>query len=249
MHLTLQAAFGFRAMAREQEFSTGLSCNLFWVCHAAGRHWCWRPGCLHARGAARRSICWARGWRGWRRCSGSPRRTARGSGISLAAWTGIRPCWGSALNSVLEPMPGATNTCCSWRARAWPWMRRARRSQKSKPMMPSVFRVAGLQRSLLGEYAGVYGMEDIRSCAPLANGDYIDLVRKFPGIKFGEEWVIEITDPVAAQPLLNLLNVKYLLTQPGSAWSRGGFPAGRTRATSTCWKTWKSGRGLFSPTG
>jgi len=49
------------------------------------------------------------------------------------------------------------------------------------------------------------------------------LVRKFPGIKFGEEWIIEIKDPVAAQPLLNLLNVKYLLTQPGSAWSREGF--------------------------
>lgn len=35
--------------------------------------------------------------------------------------------------------------------------------------------------------------------------------------------MIEIKDPVAAQPLLNLLNVKYLLTKPGAGWPGGDF--------------------------
>jgi hypothetical protein len=50
----------------------------------------------------------------------------------------------------------------------------------------------------------------------LSNGEYIDLIRKFPGIKFGGEggWAISIVNPTAAQPLLNLLNVKYLLADP-----------------------------------
>ena len=78
------------------------------------------------------------------------------------------------------------------------------------------FRVVGLGWNFLGDYSAVYGIEDIRSCAPLSNGEFINLIRKIPGVEFGGEggWAICITDPVAAQPLLNLLNVKYLLADP-----------------------------------
>jgi hypothetical protein len=80
------------------------------------------------------------------------------------------------------------------------------------------FRVAGMGWNLVGDYSAVYGLEDIRSCAPLSRGDYLDLVTNFPGMKFGAEggWGIGVDSPVAAQPLLNLLNVQYLLANPGN---------------------------------
>jgi len=70
--------------------------------------------------------------------------------------------------------------------------------------------------NFMGDYSAVYGLEDVRSCAPLSNDEYIKLVQEFPGMVFGERfnWAISITNPVAAQPLLNLLNVKYLLAYP-----------------------------------
>jgi len=78
------------------------------------------------------------------------------------------------------------------------------------------FRVAGLGWNLQNDYSAVYGIEDIHSCAPLSNGEFINLIRKFPGVVFGGEggWAIYILNPAKAQPLLNLLNVKYLLTDP-----------------------------------
>jgi len=83
---------------------------------------------------------------------------------------------------------------------------------KADPSGP--FRAVGLELNFFGDYSAVYGLEDIRSCAPLSNGEFIHLIRKFPGVYFINDWVIEVTDPVAAQPLLNLLNVKYLLAPP-----------------------------------
>jgi hypothetical protein len=74
--------------------------------------------------------------------------------------------------------------------------------------------VVGLRWNFFGDYSAVYGLEDIRSCAPLSSGGFINLIRNFPGMNFSRDWVIELADPVAAQPLLNLLNVKYLLTSP-----------------------------------
>ncbi len=77
------------------------------------------------------------------------------------------------------------------------------------------FRVVGLEWNFFGDYSAVYDLEDIRSCAPLSNGEFINLVRNFPGVEFSEIWMIKVADPVAAQPLLNLLNVKYVLAPPG----------------------------------
>lgn len=74
------------------------------------------------------------------------------------------------------------------------------------------FRTVGVQSILYGDYAAVYELEDIRSCAPLVNGDLAKLIRTFPGVQTNQDWPFRILDPVAAHPLLNLLNVKYLLT-------------------------------------
>ena len=79
---------------------------------------------------------------------------------------------------------------------------------------PEPFRVVGLEWNLMGDYSAVYELEDIRSCAPLSNGELINLIRNFPGMKLFGDWMIQVTDPVQAQPLLNLLNVKYLLADP-----------------------------------
>ena len=83
------------------------------------------------------------------------------------------------------------------------------KADKSDP-----FRVVGAQWNLFGDYSAVYGLEDIRSCAPLSNGEFINLIRKFPGVELRKGWIIEVVAPFAAQPLLNLLNVKYLLMPP-----------------------------------
>lgn len=76
------------------------------------------------------------------------------------------------------------------------------------------FRVVGLQRNLFGDYSAVYGLEDIRSCAPLSNTEFMYLLQNFPGMRVTSVWMARVLDPWAAQPLLNLLNVKYLLCSP-----------------------------------
>jgi hypothetical protein len=80
----------------------------------------------------------------------------------------------------------------------------------------SPFRITGQGWDFFGDYSAVYGLEDIRSCAPLSSAEFIALVRNFPGIDFRNDWMLKVMDPVIAQPLLNLLNVKYVL-YPGLA--------------------------------
>lgn len=76
------------------------------------------------------------------------------------------------------------------------------------------FRVVGLGRNFFGDYSAVYGLEDIRSCAPLASSEFIKFFHDFPGVTFDGVWTITIVDFVQAQPLLNFLNVKYVLAAP-----------------------------------
>jgi hypothetical protein len=83
------------------------------------------------------------------------------------------------------------------------------KTDKSEP-----FRVVGLRWSFMGDYSAVYELEDIRSCAPLSRGEFVDLIRSFPGVELNSYWMIEVADPILAQPLLNLLNAKYLLAPP-----------------------------------
>jgi hypothetical protein len=74
------------------------------------------------------------------------------------------------------------------------------------------FRVMGAQEILYGDYAAVYGLEGVTSAAPLSNHELIDLLRGYPGIDPGTVWETNLRNPVAAHGLLNLLNVKYVLT-------------------------------------
>jgi hypothetical protein len=77
------------------------------------------------------------------------------------------------------------------------------------------FRVVGLQQNFAGDYSAVYELEDIRSCAPLGNGELVKLLRSFPGFEHDpKDWMVQVIDPIKAQTLLNMLNVKYLLTAP-----------------------------------
>lgn len=76
------------------------------------------------------------------------------------------------------------------------------------------FRVIGAELILSGDYAAAYGLEDIRSCAPLSNTELVNLLRNFPGMIPNAEWEVDLGNPVLAHSLLNLLNVKYLLTPP-----------------------------------
>ena len=84
---------------------------------------------------------------------------------------------------------------------------------KSEP-----FRVVGLQANFMGDYSAVYELEDIRSCAPMINGQLSRLIRNFPGMesKGDENWLVSVANPIQGQPLLNMLNVKYLLARPNS---------------------------------
>lgn len=77
------------------------------------------------------------------------------------------------------------------------------------------FRVVGLQQNFMGDYSAVYELEDIRSCAPLGSGELVHLIRSFPGLQYApKDWMVEVAAPIQAQPLLNLLNVRYLLAAP-----------------------------------
>jgi len=90
----------------------------------------------------------------------------------------------------------------------------SRAVDKIKADSSGPFRVVGLDQSFFGDYSAVYGIEDIRSCAPLSSGEFINFFRDFPGVKFDGCWTMQVVNPVQAQPLLNLLNVKYLLAPP-----------------------------------
>jgi len=83
------------------------------------------------------------------------------------------------------------------------------KADKSSP-----FRVTGAGLNLFGDYSAVYGLENISSCEPLSNGELVKLLRATPGIQGQMDWVTQLTNVVAAHPLLNLLNVKYILTPP-----------------------------------
>lgn len=85
---------------------------------------------------------------------------------------------------------------------------------KIKADTPEPFRIVGIPLCPMGDYSAVYELEDIRSCAPLSNGEYINLLRNFPGMELTNNWMIQVVNLGQAQPLLNLLNVRYVLSWP-----------------------------------
>lgn len=85
---------------------------------------------------------------------------------------------------------------------------------KIKAANSDPFRITGVESIFWGDYGAVYGLEDIRSCAPLSNKELVGLLRGFPGMLPMHGWEVRLQNPVMAHALLNFLNVKYVLTRP-----------------------------------
>ena len=83
------------------------------------------------------------------------------------------------------------------------------KADKSTP-----YRVTGVELNLFGDYSAVYELENIVSSAPLSDGELVSLFRATPGLLGQMDWVVQVTNVVAAHPVLNFLNVKYVLTPP-----------------------------------
>ena len=212
IHLTIQSAYGFRALAQETDFRRTVADFLWLVLALFGMLLAYRTSSFHRPVPWDYFLCVGAG------AIGAPLLFAffkrRGSQISAIGWTTILLLGLIAQFRFGLYAYGAKDLLLL----AGPRMvldtpSPAVEKLKQDPAGP--FRVVGLQYNLFGDYAAVYDLEDIRSDAPLTSGEFMDLVRKFPGIKFGYEWSIVVKNPVAAQPLLNLLNAKYLLTMPG----------------------------------
>ena len=222
IHLTIQSAYGFKCLAKVENFRRSAVVLVGMVlvfegmivlaCGFGLMHWSieWNYLLCAAAGAV-----------------GAPLLftffKSRDHQISAIRWLGIGilgfiPHGRFALyhqgNDALLMLPGPRETLNT----------PSQAIDKIKMDKSGSFRVVGLQWSFVGDYSAVYGIEDIRSCAPLSNGEFINLFRDFPGIKFDGVWGIQVVDPVQAQPLLNLLNVKYLLARPDvSDHERPGF--------------------------
>jgi len=213
IHLTIQSAYGFKCLAQETNFRRA-AVDLLWAGLIFGA-----MALVYCFGIPHRPIPW-----GYFSCV-----VAGGIGAPLL-FTYLKSCnrpipaigWAGIIvlgfiphfrfglysfgsdNLLMLPGPRAVLNAPS------------KSIDKIKADQSGPFRVVGLRRAFMGDYSAVYGLEDIRSCAPLSNGEFINLIRKIPGVEFGGEggWGIRILNPVAAQPLLNMLNVKYLLADP-----------------------------------
>jgi hypothetical protein len=86
--------------------------------------------------------------------------------------------------------------------------------EKIKEDHSAPFRVVGAEYILTGDYAATYGLEDVRSCDPLSNAELVNLLRNFPGMWAHPDWEVDLTNLVSAHALLDLLNIKYVLTPP-----------------------------------
>jgi len=221
IHLTLQAAYGFKALAQERN-SRRLALDFIWVALVfAGMLAAYDFGIQHQAMPWHYFLCAGAG------ALGAPALFAwwhsRGLRISAAGWTvilllglaaqfrfGIYAFGERSLLLLVGPRLALDASSPA--------------IDRIKTDRTGPFRVVGMQYNLYGDYAAVYGLEDIRSCAPLTSAAYLDLLQNFPGMKLAFVWILEVKDPVAAQPLLNLLNVKYLLgptnlaPPPGADW-------------------------------
>jgi len=212
LHLTIQSAFGFKGLAAERDFRKGafgvvvvglvLAAVMLEFC-LANKH---------------RPVVWSYFLAAALGAVGAPMLYVylkrQGRLISVIGWTGIivlgflpqfRFAFYHGGNEDLLMIPGPREVLDAPSAAL----------DRIKADQSGPFRVVGLDSNLLGDYAAVYGLEDIRSCAPLTSGGLFTLIYYHAGIRVDYGWTIKVIDPVAAQPLLNILNVKYLLAPPG----------------------------------
>jgi hypothetical protein len=221
IHLTIQCAYGFRSLAGERNLRRTMI-DLFWVAlvFAAATLLYWSKAnhlfvpwnYLLCVGAAALGTPWLYVF------LNSRDRAASAAGVAgivlLALMANFRFGLYSFGNEDRLIIPGPRVTLNA-PSPAIEWTR----ADKTGP-----FRVTGTGWSFYGDYAAVYGLEDIHSCAPLSNDRFMHLINHFPGIDLERVWIIKVVDPVTAQPLLNLLNVKYVLsTAPMDLSREQGF--------------------------
>ncbi len=213
IHLTIQSAFGFKCLMKEDNFQRAAVDFLWMSLILAGMFLAYCFGITHQPMPWNYFLCAGAG------AIGAPLLfvflKSRQQQTLTFGWVGIIilgfiPNFRFGLyrqaNDALLMLPGPRMTLNT----------AIKAIEKIKKDKSGPFRVVGLEWNFYGDYSAVYELEDIRSCAPLSNGEFMNLIRKFPGVDFKGEWMIEVVDPVAAQPLLNLLNVRYLLASPGN---------------------------------
>jgi hypothetical protein len=222
IHLTIQSAYGFKGLAKVENFRRAAVVLVGMALVFEGM-----IVLAYGFGLIHRSIEWNYLFCAAAGAVGAPLLftffKSRDRQISAIGWLGIGilgfiPHYRFALyhlgNDTILMLPGPRETLNA----------PSKAIDKIKMDKSGSFRVVGLQWIFVGDYSAVYGIEDIRSCAPLSNGEFINFFRNFPGVKFDGDWGIQVVDPVQAQPLLNLLNVKYLLAPPDvSDRERPGF--------------------------
>jgi hypothetical protein len=211
IHLTIQSAYGFKCLAKEGNFRRAAVDFLWMSLIFEGMMLAYCFGIAHQPIPWNYFLCTGAG------AVGAPLLFAflksRHRQIPVMGWVGVVVLgfvaqyrfglYGSGDEELLMvPGPRVVLNAPS------------RAIDKIKADQSGRFRVVGLEWNFFGDYSAVYDIEDIRSCAPLSNGEFISLLRKFPGVNFDGKWMIKLEDPVQAQPLLSLLNVKYLLAHP-----------------------------------
>ncbi len=211
IHLTIQSAYGFKALAQEKDFRRAATDCLCVILAFGGMMVAYCHGINHHPMPWNYFACVVAG------AVGAPLLfvflSSRNPHISVIGWVCIA-CLGfipqfrfglyHAGSDALLLIPGSRVALNA----------PSRALNKIKSDQTGPFRVVGVDYNLFSDYSAVYGIENICSCAPFSNEDYIDLLRNFPGIEFSHGWTIRVVDMVKAHPLLNLLNVKYLLTPP-----------------------------------
>jgi len=210
IHLTIQCAYGFRCLAREETFR-GAGRKLLWTAFTMAA-----LTLLFYYGAEHGRIPW-----GYYFLVAAGAIAAPGlfsylktrSSISLLGATTIAVLalvpnfrFGSYNfgNKYLLLIPGK-RVALNAPSNAIDWIK----TDHSAP-----FRVTGVETFLFGDFSAVYGLENIGSSAPVSSGEYVKLIRATPGILSQMDWVAQVTNVVAAHPVLNFLNVKYILTPP-----------------------------------
>jgi hypothetical protein len=213
LHLTLQAAYGFKAFAAEKNPARAGG-DLLWAAFMmAGMLWsyflCETVPAKYFLAAAAGAI-------------GAPAVfsyfNARSRVIPLAGLLGIavlgfvplhRFAFYNSGDANLLLLPGPRPALDAPSAAV----------EKIRAANADPFRVYGRGLILAGNQTATYRLEDISSCSPLSNLELINLISNFPGVEITSYWVINVFNPMQAQPLLNLLNVKYLLSPPGTVLS------------------------------
>ncbi len=197
IHLTIQSAYGFKALAEEKNFRRVMRDCLWLGLVIAAMLLFYSTANVHL------PIPWLYFIGVTAGAVGAPLLfkyfQTRQRRISLIGWAGIVflgfiPNFRFGLyenndsNDQLLLLPGPRVTLNAPSAAV-----KKIQAENSEP-----FRVVGLNASFFGDYSSVYGLEDIRSCAPLSSGTYINMLFQFPGMVLVNGWMLDVKDPAIA---------------------------------------------------